>query len=212
MPSQTFFNLPEDKRERIINAAVDEFSKYSFNNASIARIIEGAGIPRGSFYQYFDDIKDVYKYMLQISGDKKLQYLYGLLGKLDELSIFQILRELYAGGLRFAEEHPRLAAIGNNLLKESQELKEEIFGDMEHKSSQFYEGLLIKAIQKGELSSALDIKVGAFIFNSLSTAITDYFLSQSEEKDVLTDSEGFLKTVDSMLYIIENGMKNLERK
>ena len=49
MCKETFLRLPEEKRSRIINAAWDEFTTVSFANASINRIIRGAGIPRGSF-------------------------------------------------------------------------------------------------------------------------------------------------------------------
>ncbi|MGM9905225.1 TetR/AcrR family transcriptional regulator [Lactobacillus sp.] len=63
MPSQTFFNLPKEKQDRIMAAAREEFFTHSFDEASINRLIKAAGIPRGSFYQYFDDKEDVYFYL-----------------------------------------------------------------------------------------------------------------------------------------------------
>lgn len=64
MPSKTFFNLKGEKRERIEKALVHEFSKGSFEQASITNIIKKAGIPRGSFYQYFEDKKDAVEYLI----------------------------------------------------------------------------------------------------------------------------------------------------
>lgn len=64
MPKQTFFNLPKDKRDRIIQSAMIVFSSNSFNEASISEIIEGADISRGSFYQYFDDKLDLYMFLI----------------------------------------------------------------------------------------------------------------------------------------------------
>ena len=58
MPTKTFFNLREEKRQRIEKALINEFSKSSFEQASITNIIKEANIPRGSFYQYFVDKKD----------------------------------------------------------------------------------------------------------------------------------------------------------
>lgn len=66
MPKQTFFNLPEEKRNRLLKAAQVEFRKYSFNEASISHIIERANISRGSFYQYFEDKADLYAYYGQM--------------------------------------------------------------------------------------------------------------------------------------------------
>lgn len=64
MPTSTFFRLPEEKRQRLIDAAWEEFSRTSFSDASINRIIHEARIPRGSFYQYFADKEDLFWYLL----------------------------------------------------------------------------------------------------------------------------------------------------
>ncbi len=64
MPSSTFFRLPEEKRQRLLDAAHAEFRQVSFNDASINRIIQQARIPRGSFYQYFTDKDDLFRYLM----------------------------------------------------------------------------------------------------------------------------------------------------
>ena len=64
MPKETFYRLPDEKRERIMAAAEREFLENSFEAASINRIIKEAAIPRGSFYQYFESKEDLLKYIL----------------------------------------------------------------------------------------------------------------------------------------------------
>ncbi|MDX9871649.1 MAG: TetR/AcrR family transcriptional regulator [Clostridia bacterium] len=64
MPTKTFFNLPEEKRNKLLEAIHEEFSRVSFEEVSINQIIRMAGIPRGSFYQYFEDKKDMLRYLL----------------------------------------------------------------------------------------------------------------------------------------------------
>lgn len=64
MPTQTFFHLPKEKQERIMKAAKDEFSTYSFYDASINRIIKKAEISRGSFYLYFENKEDLFMHLL----------------------------------------------------------------------------------------------------------------------------------------------------
>ena len=66
MPTKTFFNLPEAKRQRLMDAVWEEFSTYPYAEASINRIIQAADISRGSFYQYFSGKQDVFSYLLQI--------------------------------------------------------------------------------------------------------------------------------------------------
>ena len=72
MPTSTFFNLPPPKRERLLRAAAEEFSRKPFNEVSINRIIQSAEIPRGSFYQYFADKTDLFRYILSYS-DQRLE-------------------------------------------------------------------------------------------------------------------------------------------
>jgi TetR/AcrR family transcriptional regulator len=72
MPKATFLNLNPQKRRRIFDAAVQEFAAKRFSEASINQIIKAAGIPRGSFYQYFEDKEDLYLYMMAEIGREKM--------------------------------------------------------------------------------------------------------------------------------------------
>lgn len=65
LPTQTFFNLPEQKRQNLIDAAEKEFARVPLHEASVSNIVKAAGIPRGSFYQYFKDKEDLYFYLLK---------------------------------------------------------------------------------------------------------------------------------------------------
>lgn len=57
MTKDTFNNLPTEKKEIVIKALKKEFEEYSILDASVASIIKRAGISRGSFYQYFDNLE-----------------------------------------------------------------------------------------------------------------------------------------------------------
>ncbi|MGN1434040.1 MAG: TetR family transcriptional regulator [Ruminococcus sp.] len=81
MIKKTFYNLPEEKRQRIISAVMNEFSSSATEKVSINRIIKAANISRGSFYQYFDDKVDLVEVLVKTfadvsveSGRKALEY------------------------------------------------------------------------------------------------------------------------------------------
>lgn len=65
MPTATFFRLPEEKRARLMEACWGELTRVRFTDVSINRIITAAHIPRGSFYQYFEDKEDLIRYQLE---------------------------------------------------------------------------------------------------------------------------------------------------
>ena len=64
MPTDTFYRLPAEKRERLLAAIFDELSRVPVTELSINRIVQGADISRGSFYQYFRDRDDLIQFLL----------------------------------------------------------------------------------------------------------------------------------------------------
>lgn len=91
MPSHTFLNLPKDKQELILEASLNEFSKYPFSEVSINKIIKKAKISRGSFYTYFADKYDLLQYILGMFKDKVVSFLESLNkdlnGDINEISL-----------------------------------------------------------------------------------------------------------------------------
>lgn len=81
MVSTTFLNLDEEKQSRIVQAALDEFSENSFNDASITSIVRKAEISRGSFYQYFGNKENLYQYLVNKLYVKHRQDLYDIIEK-----------------------------------------------------------------------------------------------------------------------------------
>lgn len=53
-------NMDKTKREKLINAAIDEFSKYPFEKASTNNIVKNAGISKGLLFHYFKDKQELY--------------------------------------------------------------------------------------------------------------------------------------------------------
>ena len=69
MPTETFMKLPEEKKNKILQAAKKEFTRVPFEQTSIKNIVEGAEIARGSFYQYFTSKEDLLQYMMKDDMD-----------------------------------------------------------------------------------------------------------------------------------------------
>ena len=92
MPKETFFNLPKEKRENILNRAIEEFATHSYSSASISKIVRDAKISKGSLYQYFEDKKDLYLYLIQTFMDEKRRYFESLDPPDDDLDLFSYLR------------------------------------------------------------------------------------------------------------------------
>lgn len=59
-----FQKLPEEKKRKIIDTCIKEFSKNGYVNASTNNIVLNAGISKGSLFNYFDNKKKLYLYIL----------------------------------------------------------------------------------------------------------------------------------------------------
>lgn len=101
MPTSTFYNLSEDKRDKILGAIKDEFARVQFHEVSINKIIQAAEISRGSFYQYFVDKNDMLEYLL---SDYKEQMMFKIKESLMQSNgdIFTMFRDLLGFTINFA--------------------------------------------------------------------------------------------------------------
>lgn len=110
MPTKTFFNLDKEKRIRVLKAAKKEFSRVPLDKAVIANIAKEADIPRGSFYQYFISLEDLYVYLID--------YLYGINKKKFEKYLVDNNNNIYdALKYRFANEIDKLSKEENRQFK-----------------------------------------------------------------------------------------------
>jgi len=202
MPKDTFFNLGEEKKNRVLDAALEEFGNRSFHQTTVSDIVRRAEIPKGSFYQYFEDKKDLYSYLIKISQEKKLNFMSKALEEMAEESVFTQLRKLYRAGFRFAENNPKLLAIGQSLIKEDQALRQELLGKSASSGEDFIIKMLEQGVEEGEINPEVNLSVAASIITQYNLNLVDLFL----EKPIQEEAEEFLSKIDDMLYIIKNGL------
>lgn len=75
MIKRTFYNLPAEKRKKIIDITRKEFQKGNKQKITINSVIKKAGISRGSFYQYFDDKLDLVELITDDMADRMAQFI-----------------------------------------------------------------------------------------------------------------------------------------
>lgn len=73
--STTFERLPDDKKQRIINAAYSEFATHGYQNASTNRLVKELGISKGILFKYFSTKIELYTYLVDTAVESLLQHL-----------------------------------------------------------------------------------------------------------------------------------------
>lgn len=199
MPKQTFYNLKDDKREKIEQALIKEFSQASFEKSSISNIIMEAKIPRGSFYQYFEDKEDAVSYVIDkfIKQGKEKIYNSLIINKGD---IFQTSIDLYNHLLDIMSKNKNLNLFKNIL----QELRKNNINIFEDNTEKIYNRKTIaKLINKNELNLEKEEDLSYFlkILNVITRNVAIEVLSNKIEVDkgreILTKE----------LEILKRGMK-----
>lgn len=111
MPTERFLNLPQEKRERILAAAEEEFSRVPFEEVSINKIVRTAQIPRGSFYQYFEGKNDLLCYLMQDYHEMVVRRTKELVAQGED--IFSVLSCVLATTVEYGMQKDRMALCKN---------------------------------------------------------------------------------------------------
>lgn len=213
MPKQTFFNLPDEKRQIIVNVAIEEFADYGFDAASINRIVANSGISKGSFYQYFADKLDLFKHLVDILAQEKREFFRDKHPPGANLDTFQYYRWLVKTGMEFNSTHPRLTqAISRVLLTEGMFYGKH-FEEYRQQSTMMLAGMLRQAIARGEVDPSIDIELAVMIMETWNNAISAFFLKEGlQQEDIMAwaRSPQTQEKIDKMLYVMEYGLRKTE--
>lgn len=105
--NEKFFELPIEKQENIINAAMMVFGKNEYRKATTDEIVKLAGISKGLLFHYFHNKRELYLYLYDymeqtLLEEMQKEYDY------DETDFFQMLTKAQMCKLRIRARHPGL--------------------------------------------------------------------------------------------------------
>ncbi|MHB1134323.1 MAG: TetR/AcrR family transcriptional regulator [Chloroflexota bacterium] len=219
MPKQTFFNLPESKRQALVEVAIDEFARHGYRGAAVGRIAERAGIAKGSLYQYFADKRDLFGYLLDLATQEKLAVLRQMPPE-PGMDFFTYLRWLAAAAGRATLVHPRLAVVGYRAYYGDLPFRDEVIGQAKAASYQFVEQLVRKAIAEGDIDPRVDPEMAVFVVNTLIAELGNFVLRRLGLDPAEVGREGHLdfepalveKVIDDLAWVLQFGLASPARR
>lgn len=214
MPTETFFNLPEEKRARLLDVLLDEFSQNDYDNVSIGRITERAGIAKGSFYQYFADKKDCYLYLIQLAIEEKTTFLRRQPSE-PSTDLFAHLRWLIEAGMQFQFRNPRLAHIAYKALFDDAPLPEETLNVIRRGGYAYFRSLVESGIANGLLDPRIDIDIAAFVLNAVFTELGQHLMQRFgvlPDQLLVSGADAFdhddvRQAIHQVITILETGLR-----
>ncbi|MFA5585385.1 MAG: TetR/AcrR family transcriptional regulator [Saccharofermentanales bacterium] len=163
--SDLFMRIPEDKRRRIINVAVKEFSAYGFTGANVNRIAGQAAISVGALYKYFATKEALFMYIVEVAAAGIAAYVSGIIES--DIRLSSKLERLLRLAQDYSRQDPDLIRLYNVFSSESDPARADLIADkLESITAKAYGDLIRKAQEKGEIRPDIDAGILAFLIDN----------------------------------------------
>lgn len=199
--TSVFEKLKEEKKNRIIEMAIKEFSEKGYDGANTNNIAALSGIAVGSLFKYFRSKHDLFLYIVEV-GANELETKIGMVlhqnrGFFKTVeSLLNLILEYSRQDRAFVRLYHELTSIGQS------NLAREIVTHLESYAVSRYTGLIEKAMETGEVRGDINSAVAAFTLDNIFMALQfAYALPYYKERRDL-----YLKSQISDHDLIENTM------
>ncbi|HYF64904.1 MAG TPA: TetR/AcrR family transcriptional regulator [Herpetosiphonaceae bacterium] len=214
MPTQTFLNLPPEKRATLVSIALDEFAAHDYQSASISRILAQAGIAKGSLYQYFSDKRDFYHHVVAVASDTLTTALQDDLPPDGPQTLFQVLRWQMRATVRAALRHPRESQLLRRAYGASGPQDPVLTSQAQLSRTSYLTPLIQQAIARGEIAADLDSELVLYVISSLIADLGTLIsakLGLNQEQAISGDLDLFASPVvdqiyDTLIRILDHGL------
>ncbi len=98
-------NIPLAKRSRIINSALEEFSRYGYSNTSTNNIVEHADISKGLLYHYFGSKEKLYDVLKEFAVEMAFKNVVDEINW-NESDIYKRVKQYYEIKINIAKQYP----------------------------------------------------------------------------------------------------------
>jgi TetR/AcrR family fatty acid metabolism transcriptional regulator len=172
-----------NRRESIIRAAIEVFSKKDFNTASISEIAQKAGIANGTIYQYFRDKEDLF---FSIPIEKTNEFRSQLELHLEGISgAFNKIRKFVWYFLFFFKTNPEYGRILMLEMRVSKNfVKTETYGFLKQSVSQV-KNIIIEGQNEGVIRKDTDFYILRHLILGTLEHMVSRWLLKGEKYDLL---------------------------
>ncbi|MDP2858348.1 MAG: TetR/AcrR family transcriptional regulator [Bacillota bacterium] len=201
MPTERFCNLPEEKRERITRAALSEYVDKGIDGADVAGVVRRAGIPRGSFYQYFSDMDDLFGHVFNHLTAVKLRYMAGVFDQAGNIPFAEYVEMSFRCGLRFAESHPQFVALGKQVYSSTNPVAIKCIETARRMGVEHYAPLIDRDKARGLIRESIDSSIlAAFVMTVYTDVVASVMFGQSGDK------QDVMVIADTLFDILRHGI------
>ncbi|MBD2865045.1 TetR/AcrR family transcriptional regulator [Paenibacillus oceani] len=210
MPKRTFNRLDEEKKERVIRAAIEEFQAHGFEKAKIEIIAQNAEVAKGSIYQYFDDKKELFLYSVTWA----LNYFMMVIDRqtpLKEMDVYDYFLSGNRERFELLKKEPLLVAFSTDIASGKYgNLTKEANDELNRIGEEYELKLIANGKKRGTIRNDLDDSILLLFFQGVTEKFTAVIMAKAKEfegeltEEQLNEVESLLK---SMVTLLKQGME-----
>ena len=111
-----FLKLDPERRDRLLEAAAEEFAGRGYDSSSLNQLIERLGLSKGQFYYYFDDKADLFATVLGWAWDRASPASGLDVDKLEAQTFWPAIERLSSESRQAAQSWPWFAGLFRHLV------------------------------------------------------------------------------------------------
>ena len=204
MPFSRFARMPEEKRERLLTTAAQEFATYGYEGASLNRILETAQIGKSSAYYYFADKADLFATVAASSVDRlRLAVPVEAIAELAADTFWTTITEAHGESLRRARQQPWLFGAARAALQLTAEsLEHESLRDLATHLTAGMNALIEKGQALGLIRTDLPTGLLETWFRAVDGSSDDWLLAHLDQLDEETLRQVAVQTMEAIRRIL----------
>ena len=194
------FTKSFEHKQKLLDAALAEFNTYGYEQASINRILDKAGMSKGQFYYHFKNKEGLYFALMELGIEKKLAYFanHNLLEDAPT-DIFSLFKMQIRYGLAFATEYPAIYQLSQAFLREKgNPIYEKVLAKHDFQENELMGQMIEAAYARGEFREDFPL---AFIKQMIG-----YMFNQVADFANLDDPVGMEQNLNYMIDFMRNGL------
>ncbi len=196
MPSQTFYNLSEHKKNSVWNAIIKELGTHTYEHVNLANIIRDANISRGSFYQYFKDKDDLIDYFYGTIIETKMTFFGSLFESDREIEFLDRIEAIYIRGIAFRKTYPEYVEPGKRILESNAIRQRESYLQGVKQAIDLYSGFIIADQKKGLIDDSIDARLLArMVMELLNSEMIEAYLEKDIDEQAIKDRLSMIKNI-----------------
>lgn len=202
--NEAFGKIKQEKKDRIINSALEEFAKNGFEKASTNVIVENAGVSKGILFHYFQNKKGLFEFLIEFSVETIIKQFEEHFDW-NEKDILERIKQSVLVKMRVVERYPYILDFSMLILqhKTREEIMQMNHGESIRLMSKIYEDQIDYSVFRDDVDVEKAITIIRWTFEKYGEEFSERYKQVTypiDYKPIIDDIDTYIQTLKLAFY------------